>query len=303
MYLDGVAVATENDPDLCCNTQTPAVTSAEFRINRARDLVRFFIGTLDEVVLYPTTLTAQDVADQYAALVEPPPEPVLDSFLCYKVKTTKGSAPFAPGAVTLVDDFESRSTSIVKPVALCNPASQDGGGIEDEETHLAAFQIKSLEKHEKRTGVLVQNVLGSLLLDTVKEERLLVPSAKSLEGPATPPEAPPVDHFKCYKAKVSKGAAKFPKGVQVTLSDQFDPKQRSFDVKKPTKLCLPVDKNGEGIQRPDELLVCYSAKPAKGQRKHAKRESVSVANQFGVGTLDTLKEDVLCVPSAVALPE
>jgi hypothetical protein len=185
----------------------------------------------------------------------------------------------------------------VKPVALCNPADQDGGGIADAETHLAGFQIKSVEKHVKQTGVLVENALGTLSLDTAKEDRLLVPSAKSLEGTAVPPVDPPVDHFKCYKAKVSKGTPKFPKGVQVTVADQFDGTARTLDVKKPTKLCLPVDKNGEGIQSPDERLVCYSAKPAKGQAKHAKRAGVSVANQFGSGQLDTLKEDVLCVPS------
>ena len=220
----------------------------------------------------------------------------LDSFLCYKAKPTRGAPTFSPPALTLVDAFESRETQVVKPVALCNPADQDGGGIGDAETHLAGFQIKSLEKHVKQTGFLVQNALGTLSLDTVKEDRLLVPSAKSLKGPAVPPVDPPVDHFKCYKAKVSKGTPKFPK-VQVTVADQFDLTARTFDVKKPTKLCLPVDKNGEGIQSPNALLVCYSAKPAKGQAKHAKRTGVSVANQFGTGQLDTLKEDVLCVPS------
>jgi hypothetical protein len=221
----------------------------------------------------------------------------LDSFLCYKAKPTQGAATFTPSALTLVDAFESGEAQVVKPVALCNPADVDGGAIEDAETHLAGFQIKSLEKHVKQTGVQVETALGTLSLDTVKADRLLVPSAKSLEGPAIPPVDPPVDHFKCYKAKVSKGTPKFPKGVQVTVADQFDGTARTLDVKKPTKLCLPVDKNGEGIQSPDALLVCYSAKPAKGQAKHAKRTGVSVANQFGNGQLDTLKEELLCLAS------
>lgn len=221
----------------------------------------------------------------------------LDSFLCYKAKPTKGAPTFSPPALNLVDAFESGAAQVVKPVALCNPADRDGGGIGDAETHLAGFQIKSLEKHVKQTGVVVETALGALSLDTVKAESLLVPSAKSLEGPAVPPVDPPVDHFKCYKAKVSKGTPKFPKGVQVTLADQFDGTARTFDVKKPTKLCLPVDKNGEGIQSTEHLLVCYSAKPARGQTKHAKRAGVSVANQFGSGQLDTLKEESLCLPS------
>jgi hypothetical protein len=69
-------------------------------------------------------------------------------------------------------------------------------------------------------------------------------------------------------------------------------------VKKPKHLCLPVDKNGEGIDDPSTLLVCYKAKPARGQPKHAKRTGVTTVNQFGSEQLDTVKEDELCVPSS-----
>jgi hypothetical protein len=141
--------------------------------------------------------------------------------------------------------------------------------------------IKSSEKYAKATRIAVSNQLGSLILDTKKEDRLLVPSTKGLEGAPTPPELFPVDHFKCYKAKLSKGAPRFPKGVQVTLADQFDPEgTRTFDVKKPKHICFPVDKNGEGIQDAGALLVCYQARPAKGETEHVQR-SVFVGNQFG----------------------
>ena len=299
IYVDGVAVATENDPDLPCDACTPNVNSAAFRINRARNLTRFFTGTLDEVALYPTALTAQEVAAQYEALVTPIPPPSVDVFLCYKAKTTKGTPAFESRDVTLADAFETRETEVIKPVALCNPADQGGAGIADPATHLESYQIKSSEKHEKRTRVAIQNGFGGLLLDTVKEDRLLVPSGKSLEGPAQAPVDPAIDHLKCYKAKVSPGTSKFPKGMQVSLADQFDGTQRTFALSKPRHLCLPVDKNAEGIQHADQIFVCYGAKPAKGQAKHVKRTGVSTANQFGSEELDTVKEDELCVPSSL----
>ena len=69
LYIDGVDVTSSlaNDPDLCCNTATPVVEATSFRINRARDLTRFFIGSLDEVALYDKALTTQDVTDHFVA--------------------------------------------------------------------------------------------------------------------------------------------------------------------------------------------------------------------------------------------
>jgi hypothetical protein len=62
-----------------------------------------------------------------------------------------------------------------------------------------------------------------------------------------------------------------------------------------------VDKNGEGIPRQGDALVCYEAKPAKGQPKHAKRGGVHVNHQFGPAQLDTVKEEELCLPSNVGI--
>lgn len=221
-----------------------------------------------------------------------------DAFLCYKAKPTKrGDAFEPPPDLALADAFETRETDVVKPKALCTPADVGGEGIGDATTHLESYQIKSSEKHEKVKGFAVANAFGSLALDTAKEDRLLVPSATGPTEPPGPLGETAVDHFKCYEAKPAKGSPKFQK-LQVTVADSFDGVPRTFDVKKPKHLCLPVDKNGEGIQRPGSLRVCYKAKPAKKQPKHAKRTGVFVGNQLGTEQLDTVKEDELCVPSS-----
>jgi hypothetical protein len=124
-----------------------------------------------------------------------------------------------------------------------------------------------------------------------------VPSAKGLSELPGPLGDHTVDHAKCYKAKLTKGSPKF-RTLQVTVTDQFDGTARTVDVKKPKHLCLPVDKNGEGVKRPGSLRVCYPARPAKRQPKHAKRTGLYLDNQFGTEQLDTVREDELCVPSS-----
>src|SRR4029077_5017353 len=106
-----------------------------------------------------------------------------------------------------------------------------------------------------------------------------------------------VNHFKCYKVKVTPGTPRFPKGVQALVTDQFIGNTgKRFDLRKPKHFCNPVDKNGEGEKNPNALLVCYQAKPSRGQPK-AVRTSVFVNNQFGPESMTTIKASELCVPS------
>ena len=83
----------------------------------------------------------------------------------------------------------------------------------------------------------------------------------------------------------------------MTVTDQFRTTPGVFDVKKPRHLCTPVSKNGEPVHNPDAHLVCYVARPARGQAKHVPRAPVYVHDQFGPQTLATVKEDELCIPS------
>jgi hypothetical protein len=117
-----------------------------------------------------------------------------------------------------------------------------------------------------------------------------------------------VDHYKCYTVNVTKGTPKFEPILGVAVSDQFIEAQvpsppRLFDLKKPTALCTPVNKNNEGIKNPDRHLLCYQANRAKGQPKHDKVEGIHVHNQFGPEQLNTVVEEELCVPSQKTLPD
>src|SRR5207249_4259999 len=204
----------------------------------------------------------------------------------------------------LADEFEPAAHyDVKKPKHLCTPANENNEGVLDAVTHLKSCQTKAVTgspRFLKRPGNKMANQLAPhpvLFLDAIKPDLLLVPTAKSLSSPPGQPGPNTVNHYKCYKTRVTSGTPPFPKGVQVTVADQFRPTAGTFDVKKPKHLCTPVSKNGEPVPNPDAYLVCYLAKPAKGVAKHVPVTPVFVNNQFGPETLSTVMENEFCIPS------
>jgi hypothetical protein len=241
-----------------------------------------------------TTVTTTTITTSTTTTTLPP----IDPFLCYKTKPTKNGAKFSREEVTLLDDFGGTTTNVIKPKGLCNPAALNGRAALDADTDLASYAIKETPKHTRRKTIQVTNEFGEIVVDTIRPERLLVPSAKSLErSPAAPdPATHNLDHFKCYRIKLVKGSPTPHKGLQVTVGDPFtDPK--TFNVKKPRHLCNPVSKNGEGLKQPGGHLLCYKVKRSKGQPRHVRQKGVYVTDGFSGIQLDTKNEELLCVPS------
>jgi len=233
------------------------------------------------------------------------PTSCLDDFLCYKVRKTKGAPGFTPVlGVQMADDFETGPMDVKKPADICNPASKDGGPIVDSATHLKAYKIAVPVGQPKHVPQVVQmtDQFGTLSYDTKKALLLLVPTAKDLMNEPLPPdpESHNVDHFKCYKVRITRGTPKFPSGVQVTVEDQFTTPPKIVDVKKPRFVCNPVDKNGEDVKQPNRHAVCYKVKSALLQPPHVQVIGFHANNQFGPEILNTKKEDLLCVPAEVA---
>jgi hypothetical protein len=228
------------------------------------------------------------------------PDSCLDDFNCYKVKPTSGTPRFValPG-ISLVDQFETVTATALKPKMLCPPANKNNEGLIDTATHLESYQIRQTPRHVRRTHVKVSNQLGDLFVDTVKADTLLVPTAKDLLANPAPPNSSSiqVDHYKCYRIRVSAGTLPFPTPTTVSVEDQFESPPKLLSLKRPRHLCNPVDKNGEGIKNPGVHLLCYQSAPARGERKHVRRIGLYVNNQFGPLRLDTVKEGEFCIPS------
>lgn len=272
---------------------------------------------------------------------------VLDDFVFYKVKTSKGApklAAFGPVQLDNVLDFAAYDVTGIAALGL--PAGKNGAATFDGATHLASYKFKrrkSSGKFFKLADTEIQTACGNLLVTLVKPDTVLVPV---LNDPVLAPDPMTslVDHFICYKAKTQKkgifdGAAApaFPKGVQVEMADHFQ--TRRYDLKKISRVCLPVFKSGTPVElktgapkpitpavvrHPGSQLVCYQAKLAKStiaqnacgplvpkdkgaklvppQAKHVKQLAVPIAGQLGSATLDTAKELEVCVPQPVELP-
>jgi hypothetical protein len=127
-----------------------------------------------------------------------------------------------------------------------------------------------------------------MTLDLVKPARLLVPSLKNgVPGGAF--QSP--DHFTCYRAKRSRGSARFAR-QSITIETQFE--TATMDVIKPLRLCAPTNKNDEGIREPDGFLTCYRVR-ATGTFPPL---TVAIDNQFGSQSYSISQRREFCVPTA-----
>jgi len=189
---------------------------------------------------------------------------------------------------------------------LCNPASKNGEDPDavGEPVHLAGYDLKrvaSFPRFERGRNVRVVNQFhpDGFIVDIVKPDMLLVPTAKGVGAAPAPLVDPAVGHFKCYHVKRRAFRVE-----DVMVEDQFFPSALgprtdsalTVDVKKLTRLCVATDKNGEGVATASAHLLCYKT---RNDPRKANIESVLLDNQFGEFTVDVAKTGELCVPTAI----
>jgi hypothetical protein len=210
-----------------------------------------------------------------------------DHFQCYEIKP----ASFPPTTVTVQDRFGTQVELLRFPHRLCAPADKNGSGIMDPVQHLAGYETRATP-FVKVTSQTITNQFGTLVLDLTRRDNLLVPSAKSLSGPATPLQPPTIDHFQCYRVRKSRGQPGFAK-VTASITDQFE--SASITLLRPFRLCVPANKNGEDPTAPmhDGLLLCYTSRSGMTFGTM----SANINNQFGDDELTLIHRRELCVPS------
>jgi hypothetical protein len=241
--------------------------------------------------------TDNDVCQGGICVGTPAPTGCADHYLCYKARLAGFTA--LP-SVHLVDDFEDVSVAVTKARSLCTPANKNNEGVSDSSTHLESYSIREVVRPPAHIQTTTDQ-FGTLSLTTGKPDLLFVPTAKSLTSspPAPDENTINVNHYKCYRARVTPGTTKFPRGVQASVVDQFNSPAKLFDVKKPRHLCNPVSKNGEIVKDANAHLVCYRVRGVRGQPRHV-RTNVFLHNQFDAETGTTIKENELCVPAVSA---
>jgi hypothetical protein len=226
--------------------------------------------------------------------------PALDHFTCYNVLAT---ASLTPQTVTLEDQFREAQFTAGKALTLCNPTDKNGEnpGAETHPDHLTTYSIAQSfpPKFPGVNGLVVTDQFGTLFLDAVTPNGVLVPTAKSLIEPPPPPD-PEVDHFVCYTVKTTAGKPPFVRVNDVTIKDQFG--TRTVDLSKPSRLCNPANKNGEnpGAETHINHLMCYQAQGATPAFSAV--SPIYVNNQYGAQQFKATTLVEVCVPALKELP-
>jgi hypothetical protein len=210
-------------------------------------------------------------------------------FQCYQIK----HAALPPIEVTEQDRFGTQTLSLRFPDRLCAPADTDEGGIFDDIQHLTGYETLHTPFTRRRNQTVV-NQFGTVVLDAVRRDMLMVPTAKSLDGPATPLLPPTIDHFQCYRVRRSRGQPRFAP-IDVSVTDQFD----SFTerLRRPYNLCVPANKEGEDPRAPEHpgVLLCYKARSSS----RLGTVPAQIHTQFGPDEITVVHRRELCVPSFI----
>ena len=198
--------------------------------------------------------------------------------------------------MTFEDRFQSPALPITLryPHRLCAPADKNQEGIIDPVQHLVGYETLRTP-FTRRQNVGVSNQFGTIAIDLTRRDVLMVPSSKDLVSVPPPLQPPLIDHFQCYRAKRSRGSAKFNK-ITVNVSDQLETNV-PITLTRPYRLCVPADKNGEDPSAPQHpnTLLCYRSKSSVRFGTF----SAHIANQFGTDDLTVIHRRELCVPSLV----
>jgi len=179
------------------------------------------------------------------------------------------------------------------PHRLCAPADKNGEGIVDPVPHLTGYETLRTP-FVRQLNQSIANQFGTIVLDLTRRDVLMVPTAKSLVGPASPLPLPTVDHFQCYRTKRAKGQPRFVK-LNPTVADQFE--SVPITLVKPYRLCVPANKNGEDPTAPTHpgVLLCYRSKSSV----RFGTLDAHILNQFGPDNVTLIHRRELCVPSTL----
>jgi hypothetical protein len=176
---------------------------------------------------------------------------------------------------------------------LCNPADKNGEDPSAPESadHLIGYAVRrerGFPRFHHHGTLMVENQLGETVVEIRRPELLLVPSAKSDSAPVPPPAAAGVDHYKCYRVRGARQRS------TLSVRDQFG--TFSVSLRRPVRLCIATDKNGEGVLDPAAHLMCYEAKAAPGIDG---TDVVWFANQLEASVTAVKRATEICVPSTV----
>jgi len=223
----------------------------------------------------------------------------LNHFQCHEVD----DRPVVPDpfkVIGLTDPFGSSANVRVKRLKrLCNPADKNNelGMVPTDPEHYLAYDVKTKKQNFPTANVGVVTQFGVLDITVQRPTMLFVPASKDLAGPVPALNPVNVDHLLCHRLR---GARFRQDGIQV--DDQLD--SYLENIKKPFRLCSPVEKDVAGqitpVQNPDQHLLCYKVRT--DPRRPAITGPIWATSQFGGLVFDVTRTREFCVPATIFDP-
>jgi hypothetical protein len=208
-----------------------------------------------------------------------------DAFLC------RARPPAA--ATTLDDQFGVAATTVKQPDRVCAPAGI-GAAPADGTTHLVRRAARTAGRTAKVRGVRIDNALGAHALDLGRPAAALLPTTVGDTAQAPLDFAShDVDRYRCWSARAAGKASSFPaSGAQIELTDALG-ETRTFEVRRPKRLCTAADVETSAKKNAAWHLACYDVRQLPATRTRG----VHVHDGFSPATVDTTAVKEICLPS------
>jgi hypothetical protein len=250
------------------------------------DLLIEFVTAVGPDLLVP--ILAPDAIGIQSFTVLPP---LVSHFQCYDL----ANVPFPRRSVTLSDVFGTRTADVSRPADFCLPADKNGEDPDapSNPAALASYRLQRTGKFTRITGQQVTNQFGTLSLDVRAPRSLLAPSAYAFDAPPSSLDGAFLDHFTCYDVRVTNRTPKF---QSRTVSVTTGLETVDVVVRKPRRLCVPTNKNGEDPAAPThpQGLLCYQTK-TRGKAS----SRLFFDDQFGAQASNMRQRTDFCVPSTL----
>ena len=107
----------------------------------------------------------------------------IDHFQCYRVR----ARGFTSRTVTMGDQFETQTATVIKPYSLCNPVDKNGEGIRFPESHLTCYTVKQprmVPRDVTAEDQFLAQESRPFVSTCRKAATLCVPSSKRIASPA-----------------------------------------------------------------------------------------------------------------------
>jgi len=206
--------------------------------------------------------------------------PIVESDLkCDAGRVARGTTPFPQRTVSVVDDFETKGTSVTRPADMCTPSIGPG----NMPSHRRCYRASDAKGQTPFATVTLTTTdrFGTHPLVVGRTGLLCLPQAGL-----------PLDAMKCHKVRAKPKT--FSRHV-VSVTDDFETK--TTEVLKPAFYCLSAGVDGGARRTPAARRTCYKIRDAAGQPKLVKQDA-GLTDAFGTFTQTITKADLLCVPSS-----